>query len=717
MKIRTYLLILVVLAGVSGFLLSFAQQLTGARRQSVQDSVFRVTQFNEQVELLNNSVETLNLNLVEVFVYNRPVLNGYRKNITAIQEQLEKLAEAAQAFSGLRRDEVPPGSYIGSLIVQLTDLDRLLEQAENLKDQEPELELPQGMLLADLLDNLQAVVGDQSQFYQEAKMAFKSHQTESPNEVNLKDLSQIINKIIDKEAEAQGLLNAIMIQVPRKHPLGEKYDSLIDSTNENVSSLEEWSSRSLKQAELKALQTDQTNRRLLTWTSVAFVILLFFGFWWGARRISSPLLQLSEAAEKAVQSGEPYQVQPAGALEIQNLNHSLVHLTHSLEDLVETRNRQLVVAEAEMRKLSHVASRISDGVIITNKDGLVDWVNEGFILQSGYQLKEIKGHKPGLLLQGARTDPSTIARMHERLQAGEGFIVQLVNYTKQQQPYWVQLEVQPVYDRDRQLSNYIGVARNITRDKQELRDQRLETIGNVASGLAHDLNNILAPITLSIEMLKETYPESDEMVDTIEQCATRASFMVQQLLNYVKGQAGALSIFDLSEVLNETLDLLRFTLPKRVSLHYEPLPTPTQIHGDSTQVQQLLINLAVNARDAMPDGGKLSLSAREVELSSEDFKEMILCSEKAKPGRYGLISLADEGTGIEPSHVERIFEPFFTTKSPEEGTGLGLAAVAGIIKGHNGLIHVESQLGEGTTFMIYLPISIDQEEVKDTSAA
>ena len=193
--------------------------------------------------------------------------------------------------------------------------------------------------------------------------------------------------------------------------------------------------------------------------------------------------------------------------------------------------------------------------------------------------------------------------------------------------------------------------------------------------------------------------------------------MVQQLLNYVKGQAGALSIFDLSEVLNETLDLLRFTLPKRVSLHYEPLPTPTQIHGDSTQVQQLLINLAVNARDAMPDGGKLSLSAREVELSSDQFKEMILCSENAKPGRYGLISLADEGTGIEPSHVERIFEPFFTTKPPEEGTGLGLAAVAGIIKGHNGLIHVESQLGEGTTFMIYLPISIDQEEVKDTSAA
>jgi PAS domain S-box-containing protein len=370
-----------------------------------------------------------------------------------------------------------------------------------------------------------------------------------------------------------------------------------------------------------------------------------------------------------------------------------------------------------MRKLSHVASRISDGVIITNKDGLVDWVNEGFIRQSGYQLKEVKGHKPGLLLQGARTDPSTIARMHERLQAGEGFIVQLVNYTKQQQPYWVQLEVQPVYDRDRQLSNYIGVARNITRDKQELRDQRLETIGNVASGLAHDLNNILAPITLSIEMLKETYPESDEMVDTIEQCATRASFMVQQLLNYVKGQAGALSIFDLSEVLNQTLDLLRFSLPKRISLHYEPLPTPTQIHGDSTQVQQLLVNLAVNARDAMPDGGKLSLSAREVELSSEHFKAMILCSEKAKPGRYGLISLADEGTGIEPSHVERIFEPFFTTKSPEEGTGLGLAAVAGIIKGHNGLIHVESQLGEGTTFMIYLPISIDQEEVKDTSAA
>ena len=128
----------------------------------------------------------------------------------------------------------------------------------------------------------------------------------------------------------------------------------------------------------------------------------------------------------------------------------------------------------------------------------------------------IIGKRPGSLLQGPKSDPTTVAFMHAQLEAGKGFRVQLINYTKQNRQYWIQLEVQPVYDTEHQLSNYIGVARDITRDKQELRDQRLETIGNVASGLAHDLNNILAPITLSIEMLKEMYPDSDEMVDTMK---------------------------------------------------------------------------------------------------------------------------------------------------------------------------------------------------------
>ena len=206
------------------------------------------------------------------------------------------------------------------------------------------------------------------------------------------------------------------------------------------------------------------------------------------------------------------------------------------------------------------------------------------------------------------------------------------------------------------------MARDITRDKQELRDQRLETIGNVASGLAHDLNNILAPITLSIEMLKEMYPDSDEMVDTIEQCSKRASQMVQQLLNYVKGHAGTVAVFQLKDVMNETVELLRFTLPKKVSIDFSFDLLDTLIYGDSTQIQQMLINLAVNARDAMPEGGVLSSGSKKWNFLNPSFLPWCLFQTRRSRGclpSFGLriqglaLSLTNWSVSLSPSTPPR----------------------------------------------------------------
>ena len=162
--------------------------------------------------------------------------------------------------------------------------------------------------------------------------------------------------------------------------------------------------------------------------------------------------------------------------------------------------------------------------------------------------------------------------------------------------------------------------------------------------------------------------------------------------------------------MNETVELLRFTLPKKVSIDFSFDLLDTLIYGDSTQIQQMLINLAVNARDAMPEGERIELRVEKVELSEPQFSSMVLVSDKAKPRMFAVIRLADSGTGIEPDKLERIFEPFYTTKAPEDGTGLGLAAVAGIMKGHRGMIQVESKVGHGTTFSLFLPIHQPEAE-------
>ena len=705
MTIRTYLLLLIGLAGALGVSLSSIQRYTSQRQASSQRSLLASEEVYSKVMLCDQNIQTLATVCDLVFYSNQQVGQGPVTLIRFIEDQLKELQPSIQGDPTFVQDNQRLAGKIQAIDEGLLALDGLIREVEKKGGVFKDMAFSEAYLEKDFQNAIRPIVQLLKNFSETAQSSF---QTLSQSEDAHRDAAQknrLVNLIRNQSDTLNQLINTVcQLGQPDNSPLQLEYEALMESISLSMRGLVDLSETSLERNRFQSEQTGIKNKSLLWGASFLFVLCLIGGFWWVKRGISSPLLQLSVAAEKAVHSHEPYKGYDAGAREIQNLNRSLMHLTHSLEDLVETRTHQLAKTEAEMRKLSHVASRISDAVIITSADGQVEWVNDGFIRQSGYQLKDIYGKRPGSLLQGPKSDPTTVAFMHAQLEAGKGFRVQLINYTKQKRQYWIQLEVQPVYDTEHRLSNYIGVARDITRDKQELRDQRLETIGNVASGLAHDLNNILAPITLSIETLKEMYPDSDEMVDTIEQCSKRAAQMVQQLLNYVKGHAGTVAVFQLTDVMNETVELLRFTLPKKVSIDFSFDLPDTSIHGDSTQIQQMLINLAVNARDAMPEGGRIQLRVERVALAEAQFSSMVLISDKAKPGMFAVIRLADSGTGIEPDKLERIFEPFYTTKAPEEGTGLGLAAVAGIMKGHRGMIQVESKVGHGTTFSLFLPI-------------
>jgi nitrogen-specific signal transduction histidine kinase len=236
-----------------------------------------------------------------------------------------------------------------------------------------------------------------------------------------------------------------------------------------------------------------------------------------------------------------------------------------------------------------------------------------------------------------------------------------------------------------------------------LRTQRLESVGRLASGIAHDLNNILAPMLMVPPLLREAIPDPElrKMLDLIETNAQRGSNIIKQLLTFGRGLEGERVPVQLRALVTDMSGIIRETFHKNIITRREtPLDT-WLVSGDATQLHQVLMNLCVNARDAMPEGGTLTLKLENQEFD-ESFARM---TPGAKPGRYVCLSVTDTGEGIAPEHLDKIYDPFFTTKELGKGTGLGLSMVLGIVQSHGGFIQVHSQPGRGTQFKVYLPAS------------
>lgn len=236
--------------------------------------------------------------------------------------------------------------------------------------------------------------------------------------------------------------------------------------------------------------------------------------------------------------------------------------------------------------------------------------------------------------------------------------------------------------------------------EQLVRAQRFESVGTLASGIAHDLNNILAPILMGVPLLRFNLSQAEdlELLDTIETSAKRASNIVKQILSLRRGLAGERIAYQPRHVIKEVIAIAREVFPRSMEIEMGVSRELWQVTGDATQLHQAVLNLCINARDAMPGGGKLSVQAENVHVD-EVFARMY---PEAKPGPYVLVSVTDTGTGIAPEILDRIFDPCFSTK-PGSGNGLGLASVEAIVKQHGGFLRVESQVGRGARFLIYLP--------------
>jgi nitrogen-specific signal transduction histidine kinase/CheY-like chemotaxis protein len=252
---------------------------------------------------------------------------------------------------------------------------------------------------------------------------------------------------------------------------------------------------------------------------------------------------------------------------------------------------------------------------------------------------------------------------------------------------------------------YVGTITDVTEKKQLesrlLRSQRLESVGRLASGIAHDLNNILAPMLMSAPVLREAIQDPDlrQLVDTIESSAVRGAGVIRQLLTFGRGLEGERIPVQLKSLVQDMCNIIRETFPKNIVAARETPAGAWLVRGDATQLHQILMNLCVNARDAMPDGGTLTLELENVEVN----EAVASMNPGASPGRYVALGVTDTGTGISPENLDKIFDPFFTTKEVGKGTGLGLSTVIGIVKSHNGFIQVNSRLEQGTQFKVYLP--------------
>ena len=251
-------------------------------------------------------------------------------------------------------------------------------------------------------------------------------------------------------------------------------------------------------------------------------------------------------------------------------------------------------------------------------------------------------------------------------------------------------------------------------EEQLFRAQRLESVGRLASGIAHDLNNILLPILMTPGQLRPVLQdeESIKMLDSIEVSARRGADIVRQLLTFSRGTDSERIPVQLRGLVNEMLSIVRETFPKNIAIRCSLPPDIWSVRGDPTQLHQVIMNLCVNARDAMAEGGDLLLMLENCEIDAEAARR----NPGAHPGRYVRLCVGDNGTGIAPEHLDKIFDPFFTTKDVGQGTGLGLSTVLGIVNGHGGFIQIDSTPGWGTQFRIFLPAS-SQADASDTVTA
>jgi two-component system cell cycle sensor histidine kinase/response regulator CckA len=369
------------------------------------------------------------------------------------------------------------------------------------------------------------------------------------------------------------------------------------------------------------------------------------------------------------------------------------------------KQRQHRTSEEMLQKLRRSVEQSPDLVMITNSAGVLEYVNPAFEKLTGYTSAEVLGQTLGILKSDQQSG-ELYEEMWNTVLSGKVFHGTVMNRKKNGETFVIEKAITPMRNPAGEITHFISTGRDIT-DQRKLesqiqQSQKMDAIGLLAGGVAHDFNNLLLVISAYAELVLDSMGAEDPSrtkIDEIITATRRAAELTRQLLAFGRKQMQSLRVLDLNTVLGEITTMLPRLIGEDIQLVFVPGPNLVKVKADPAQIEQVVMNLATNARDAMPQGGKLTIETSNVRLDEPNVQKHAV----VPAGEYAVLAVSDSGEGIAAEHLNHIFEPFYTTKEAGKGTGLGLATAYGIVKQSGGFIWVYSEPGQGTTFKIYLP--------------
>ena len=365
--------------------------------------------------------------------------------------------------------------------------------------------------------------------------------------------------------------------------------------------------------------------------------------------------------------------------------------------------------EQEMRRLAVAVEQSTESIMITDVEGAILYVNAAFEAVTGYDAEEVIGKRPDILKSG-RHDEAYIARLWKTISAGETWEGRFTNRRKDGNLYEEEAVIYPIRDASGQLVNFVSISRDITQEaaieKHLRQQQKMNAVGELAGGVSHDFNNILTAILGYVALCLNTVDEESKTylyLQEILKAGDRAAKLVRQILTFSRQEEQQFHSLALQPIIEDSLSLVQTTMKKNIALEMQVDPDCGPIMGDTTQLQQVIVNLCTNAVHALgkEQPGTLAVSLSRIEVTADHPVEQAV---ELSEGPYACLTVSDTGCGMSQEVQERIFEPYFTTKKSGEGTGFGLSIVHGIVRKHRGVITVVSEQGRGTTFSLYFPL-------------
>ena len=464
---------------------------------------------------------------------------------------------------------------------------------------------------------------------------------------------------------------------------------------------------------LLPLQTEiQSNKASISMLSgLIFVVGMLFVFGISTV-ITRPLNNLVETVEHITKGDLTRRVTVSTHDEVAELGKAFNAMVNNIEQQTNMLKSEIDQRKKGEEKIAQQAALLDvtrDAIIVRDLDECIIFWNSGAAHLYGWQSEEVLGKSAAELF--FKETPSKFDEAKKVLLEKGEWQGECTHLTKDGREIAVNSHWTLVKDQAGKPKSILVINTDITEQKrlqaQFLRSQRMESVGTLAGGIAHDLNNILTPILLSVEVLRNKVVGDSalKMLDVLESSAKRGAGIIKQILTFARGTQGEKTSLQPKYLVSEIEKMISDTFPRSIQITTKSVKHPWIIQGDPTQLYQVLMNLCVNARDAMPNGGVLNIETDNVVLD----EHMTGIHLDAKSGSYVVISVSDAGMGIPASVIDKIFEPFFTTKEIGKGTGLGLSTVIGIVKSHGGFVTVYSEINKGTRFKVYLPATDTKE--------